>query len=170
LVGMQFRLVIVLLIVVALTTIPSSAYVQAFQPTTSLVALNYYTNAAVDSMITVSFDVSYSANQKVWLMTAISCDTNESNCSSISMNGVDSTPFQCNSVNPFSDQQPLISGMCYLTVSSTGSDFFSYNLSFNKTGTYDLTASSQLNYPGNSTNISGSQSVSQTMTIKVTGP
>jgi hypothetical protein len=167
---MQLRLAIQLLIVVALTTIPSSMYVQAFQPTTSLVALNYYTNAAVGSMITVSFDVSYSANQKVWLITAISCDTNESNCSSISVNGVDSTPFQCNSVNPFGDQQPLISGMCYLTVSSSGSDFFSYNLSFSKAGTYNLTAWSQLNYPENSTNIPGSRSLSQTMTIKVTGP
>ncbi len=168
--GMQFRLVIVLLIVVALTTIPSSAYVQAFQPTTSLVALNYYTNAAVDSMITVSFDVSYSANQKVWLMTAMSCDINESNCSSISMNGVDSTPFQCDSVNPFGNQSTRILGTCYLTVSTSGVDFFSYNIAFGKAGTYDLTAFSQLNDPGNSTIIPGSQSVSQTMTITVTGP
>jgi hypothetical protein len=167
---MQFRLVIVLLIVVALTTTTSNMYVQGFQPTTSLVALNYYTSAAVGSMITVSFDVSYSANQKVWLMTAISCDTNKSNCSSISMNGVDSTPFQCNSVNPFGNQSAPMVGTCYLTVSTSGVDFFSYNLAFGKAGTYYLTALSQLNDPGNSTIIPGSQSVSQTMTIIVTGP
>ena len=167
---MQFRLVIVLLIVVALTTTTSNMYVQAFQPITSLVALNYYTSAAVGSMITVSFDVSYSANQKVWLMTAISCDTNKSNCSSISMNGVDSTPFQCNSAKPFGNQSAPMLGTCYLTVSTSGVDFFSYNLAFGKAGTYYLTALSQLNDPGNSTIIPGSQSVSQTMTITVTGP
>jgi len=166
---MQVRLAIRLVIMVVLTTIPTSAYAQPSQPTTSLVALNYYTNAAVDSMITVSFDVSYYTNQKAWLVTAISCELNESNCSSISMNGVDSTPFPCNSTNPFGDQYPLISGTCYLIVSTSGSDFFSYNISFNKAGTYELSALSQLNDPGNSSYISGSQSVSQTMTITVTG-
>jgi len=165
---MQLRVAIYFLIAVALMTIPSSTYAQASQPTTSVISLNYYSNGAVGSMITVSFDVIYSTNQKVWLMTAIGCETNESNCSSVSMNGVDSSPFPCNSANPFGNQGPLISGRCYLTVSGSGADFFSYNISFNKTGTYHLTAWARLNYPGDSNDIPGSQSDSQTMTITVT--
>jgi hypothetical protein len=121
-------------------------------------------------MITISFDVTYSTNRIVWLMTAIGCEHNESNCSSVSIDGVDSSPFPCNSTNPFGDQNPLISGTCYLTISTSEVDFFSYNLSFSKAGTYELTASSQLNSPGDSNSIPGSQSVSQTMTITVTGP
>jgi hypothetical protein len=166
---MQLRLAIsLLLITVALTTIPSGAYAQTIEPTTSIVALNYYPNAAVDSMTTVSFDATYSTNQKVWLVTAIGCEANESNCSSVLFDGVDSSPFPCNSVNPFGNSQPLILGTCYLTVSTGGVDFFSFNLSFSKAGTYNLTALVQLNSPGDSNNIPGSRSVSQTMTVKVT--
>jgi hypothetical protein len=158
------------MIAVALATMPSATYAQSSQATTSLVALNYYTNAALGSMITVSFDVTYVTNQKAWLVTAISCEPGKSNCSSVSIEGVDASPFQCNSTNPFANQTHLIAGMCYLTVSSSGVDFFSYNLSFSKAGTYELTASSQLDPPGNSTNIPESQSVSSIMTITVTGP
>ena len=167
---MRLRVVICLLIAVALAAIPSSTYAQTPQQTTSLVALNYYPNAAVDSMITISFDVTYTTNKGVWLMTAIGCEPNESNCSSVLINGVDSSPFPCNSTNPFPDQNHLISGTCYLTVPTSGVNFFSYNLSFNKTGTYELIASSQLNYPGESNSIPGSQNLSETMTITVTGP
>ena len=165
---MQLRPAIFLLIAIALTTIPSSAYAQTVEATTSIVALNYYPNAAVNSMITVSFDATYSTNQKVWLVTAIGCDTNESNCSSVVFDGVDSSPFPCNSVNPFANSRSLVLGTCYLTVSTGGVDFFSFNLSFSKPGTYNLTALVQLNSPGNSTNIPGSRSVSQTMIVKVT--
>jgi len=167
--SMHLRPVICLLIAVAFATLPSGTYAQSSHATTSLVALNYYTNAAVGSMITVSFDVTYSTNQNVWLITAIGCALSESKCSSVSIDGVDSSPFPCNSTGPFVGQTPLSSGTCYLPVSSSGVDFFSYNLSFSKAGTYDLTASSQLDYPGNSTNIPGSQSVSSTMTVTVTG-
>ncbi len=165
---MQLRLAICLLIAVSLTTLPSSIYTQTSKPATSIISLNYYSKAAVGSMTTISFDALYSTKQKAWLMTAIGCNPNEPNCSSVSMNGADSSPFQCNQTNPFSEQPPFISGTCYLTVSGSGADFFSYNLSFNKTGTYDLTATAQLNYPGNSTSIPSSQSVSHTMTITVT--
>ena len=167
-VSMRRRVAICLLITVALAAVPSSAYAQTTQPTTSIVALNYYANAGVGSMISISFDVTYVTNQKVWLMTAIDCGPNESNCSSVSIEGVDSSPFQCNATNPLADQTPLISGTCYLTISTSGVDFFSYNISFNKTGTYELTASSQLNNPGEPNNIPGSKSVSQPMTITVT--
>lgn len=163
---MRLRVVICFLIVVALATLPSTR-AQASQQTTSLVALNYYPNAAVGSMVTISFDVTYGTVQRVWLLTAIGCD-NKLNCSSVSMDGVDSSPFPCNSTDPFGVQTLLTSGTCYLTVSTSGVDFFSYNLSFNKTGTYELTASSQLNYPGDSNTIPGSQSFSQNMTITVT--
>jgi len=166
---MRLTVVVFLLLSIACATIPSSTYAQSAQQT-SLVALNYYSNAAVGSMMTVSFDVGYSANQKVWLITTISCEPNESNCSSVSVDGVDSSPFPCNSTSPFGDFGPLVSGMCYLPVSASGLDFFSYNLSFNKAGTYQLTASSQLNYPGKPKSIAGSQSVSQIMAITVTGP
>jgi len=166
---MQLRIVICLLLTVALATIPTNTYAQASQQT-SLVALNYYPNAAVDSMITISFDVTYSTNRQVWLLTAISCEPNESNCSSVSIEGVNSSPFPCNSTYPFGDQSSTISAICYLTISTSGVDFFTYNLSFTKAGTYDLTASSQLNFPGDSNSIPGSQSLSQTMTITVTGP
>ena len=165
---MQLRLAICLLIAVVLTTIPSSAFAQTIEPTTSIVALNYYPNAAVDSMTTVSFDATYSTNQKVWLVTAIGCDTKESNCSSVVFDGVDSSPFPCNSTDPFGNSRPLVLGTCYLPVSTGGVDFFSFNLSFSKQGTYNLTALVQLNSPGDSNNIPGSRSVSQTMTIKVT--
>ena len=168
--SMHLRLAICLLTAIALAIMPSGTYAQSSHATTSLVALNYYTNAAVDSMTTVSFDVLYSTNQNVWLITAIGCEPSESKCSSVSIDGVDSSPFPCNSTVPLADQTPLISGTCYLTVSTSGVDFFSYNLSFGRAGTYHLTASSQLDYPGNSTNIPGSQSVSSTMTITVTGP
>jgi hypothetical protein len=165
---MQLRLAIYLLVAVALTTVPSSTYAQASQPTTSIISLNYYSKVNVGSMTSVSFDVIYSTNQKAWLMTTIGCEANESNCSSVSMNGVDSSPFLCNSTNPFGDQSPLISGTCYLTVSGSGADFFSYNLSFSKAGTYELTAMAQLNHPEDSNNIPGSQSDNQTMTITAT--
>ena len=164
---MQVRLAICLLIAVALTMIPSGAYAQTIEATTSIVALNYYPNAAVDSMITVSFDATYSTNQKVWLVTAISCQKNESNCSSVVFDGVDSSPFPCNSVNPSGNSQSPVLGTCYLTVSTSGVDFFSFNLSFSKPGTYNLTAFVQLNSPGDPNNIPGSRSVSQTMTVKV---
>lgn len=165
---MHLRIVVCLLLAVALATIPSNTYAQASQQT-SLVALNYYSNAAVDSMITISFDVTYSTNRQVWLVTAISCEPNESNCSSVSIKGVDSSPFPCNSTNPFGDENSSISATCYLTISTSGVDFFTYNISFSKAGTYDLTASSQLNSAGDSNSIPGSQSLSQTMTITVTG-
>jgi len=167
LVSMQLRLAVYLLLIVALT-IPSTIYGQTSQPTTSIVALNYYSKTGVGSMITVSFDVTYSTNQEVWLITAIGCKAGESNCSSVSSNGVDSSPFPCNSVDPFGDQSPLISGTCYLTVSTTGADFFSYNLAFSKAGKYDLTAFAQLNHPGDSNSIHGSESTSQVMIITVT--
>ena len=167
---MRLRIVKWLLISVALTTMPSLAYAQSSQQTTSVVALNYYPNVAVGSMTTISFDVTYSTNQRVWLMTAIGCGSNESNCGSASVDGVGSSPFPCNSTNPFGNRKPLIVATCYLTVSASGVDFFSYNLSFGKAGTYELTASSQLNLPGDSNSIPGSESLSQTMTITVTGP
>ena len=164
---MRLRVVFCVLIVAALATL-SCTRAQASKQTTSLVALNYYPNAAVGSMITISFDVTYVTIHRVWLLTAIGCDHKESNCSSMSIDGVDSSPFPCNSTDPFSGQTHPTSGTCYLTISTSGADFFSYNVSFNKTGTYELTASSQLNYPGDSNNIPGSQSFSQTMTITVT--
>jgi len=164
---MRSRVVICVLIIAVLATFPSMR-AQASQQGTSLVALNYYPNATVGSMTAISFDVTYVAVQKVWLMTTIGCSGGQANCGSVSIDGVDSSPFPCTSTNPFGNQTPLTPGTCYLTVSTSGVDFFSYNLSFNKTGTYELTASSQLNYPGNSTSIPGSQSFSQTMTITVT--
>jgi len=164
---MRSRVAVCLLITVALVAVPSFFDAQASQAATSIIALNYYPNAAVDSMITISFDVTYSTSENVWLMTALSCGPNESNCASVSMEGVDSSPFPCNSVNPFGDQRPLISGTCYLSVSMSGVDFFSYNISFSKAGTYHLTAIAELNYAGDSNSISGSQSASQTMTITV---
>jgi len=166
---MRLNPVLCLLITVALAAVPSGAYAQASQQTTSLVALNYYTNAAVGSMISISFDVTYSTNQRVWLMTAIGCEPKESNCSSVLIDGVGASPFPCNSTNPFHSRSPLLAGTCYLSISTSGVDFFTYNVSFSKAGTYELTASSQLNYPGNSNSIPGSQSLSQTMTITVTG-
>jgi len=151
---MMSRVAVCLLVTVALATILASTSARASESTTSIVALNYYPHVAVDSMTTVSFDVLYSTNQNVWLMTAIGCGANESNCGSVSMDGVDSSPFPCNSINPFGDQRPLISGSCYLSVSiGGGADFFSYNISFSKAGTYHLTAFAQLNYPGDSTSI-----------------
>jgi len=165
---MQLRIVACLMLTVALATVPCNTNAQAAQQT-SLVALNYYPNAAVDSMITISFDVTYSTNKPVWLVTAIGCGPSEANCNAISIKGVDSSPFPCNSTNPFSNQTSLVPATCYLSVSTSGVDFFTYNLSFSKAGTYDLTASSQLNYPGDSNSIPGSQSLSQTMTITVTG-
>ena len=164
---MRARVVICVLIIAALATLPSTL-AQASQQATSLIALNYYPNATVGSMIAISFDVSYVASQRVWLMTAIGCGGEQSNCSSVSIDGADSSPFPCNSTDPFGTQTPLIPGMCYLPISTGGVDFFSYNLSFNKTGTYELTASSQLNYPEDANSIAGSQSFSQTMTITVT--
>jgi hypothetical protein len=119
-------------------------------------------------MTTISFDVGYVAIQGVWLVTAIGCDHKQVNCGSVSIEGVDSSPSPCNSTDPFRNQTSLTLGTCYLTISTSGVDFFSYNLSFNKTGTYELTASSQLNYPENSDSIPGSQSASPTMTITVT--
>lgn len=165
---MQLRLAIFLLVAVALTAIPTNTYAQTSGSTTSILSLNYYPRVGVGSMTTVSFDVIYSTNQKNWLMTAISCKANETNCGSVSMNGVDASPFQCNSTNPFGNQPSLNLGACYLTVLGSGADFFSYNLSFSKAGTYDLTVMAQLNHPGNSTYIPRSQSESQTMAVTVT--
>lgn len=167
--SMHPKLLICLLIAVASATMTSATYVQSSQATTSVIALNYYTHTAVGYASTVSFDVTYVTNQNAWLITAISCQPNESNCSSLSIEGADSSPFPCNSTNPLTDHTPLFAGTCYLTVSGSGVDFFSYSLSFSKAGTYDLTASSQLYYPRNSTNIPGSQNVSPIMTITVTG-
>ena len=164
---MRPRVVICILIIAALATLPI-ALAQESQQTTSLVALNYYPNTTVGTEITISFDVTYVTIHKVWLLTAISCAQKESNCSSISIGGVDASPFPCNSTDPLGVHNSTVLGTCYLTVVTSGVDFFSYNLSFNKTGTYELTASSQLNNPGDSNTIPGSQSVSQTMTIAVT--
>jgi hypothetical protein len=164
---MQLRLTICLILAAALAISPA-AYAQAFQPTTSIVALNYYRNIGVGSMVTVSFDVTYATNQNLLLLTEIECGANEANCSSVSMNGVDASPFPCNSTNPFGDQQPIILGTCSLAVSTTGADFFSYNLSFTKAGIYTLTALSWLSHPGDPNKIPGSQDTSQTMTITVT--
>jgi len=161
---MRLRVVICALIVATLATMPST-FAQSSQQGTSIVALNYYHNAAVDTMTTISFDVTYVAIHTVWLVTAISCDNKGSNCNSVSIDGVGSSPFLCNSTDPFAVQTPFTSGICYLSLSGSGVDFYSYNLSFNKTGTYELTALSQLDYPGNPNSIPGSQSVSQNMTI-----
>ena len=167
---MQLRVVICLLFTVALAIIPSSTYEQTSQQATSLVALNYYPKVAVGSMTTISFDVTYSTNKRAWLMTVLGCEPKKSNCSSVSIEGISSSPFPCNSTDPFGHQSPLIVGTCYLTTTTSGVDFFSYNLSFGKAGTYELTASSQLNYPGSLNSIPGSRSINQTMTITVTGP
>jgi len=164
---MRLSVVICVLMVAALAMMPSMR-AQSSEQGTSVVALNYYPNAAVGSMISISFDVTYVAIRPVWLLTAIDCDRNESNCGSVLVQGVDASPFPCNSTSPFRHQSPLVSGTCYLATSGSGVDFFSYNVVFNQTGTYELTVLSQLNYPGNSTSIPGSQSLSQTMIIKVT--
>jgi len=163
---MRLRVVVCLLVAATLATMPSTL-AQSSQQGTSIVALNYYHNAPVGTMTTISFDVTYVAIHTAWLVTAINCDNKGSNCSSVSVDGAGSSPFFCNSTDPFAVQTPFTSGICYLSVSGSGVDFYSYNLSFNKTGTYDLTASSQLNYPGDPSCISGSQSVSQNMTITV---
>ena len=161
----KFGVIFVGLIVLA--TMPSGTYAQTSQLTTSISALNYPSNAVADSPITVSFDVTYSTNRTVWLMTAISCGPSETNCSSVSMNSAASSPLSCNSVNPFGDQYPFISASCYLTVSTNGFQSFSYSFSFSQAGTYELTTLIQLNYPGVRTNIPGSWSLSPTMTIIV---
>jgi len=163
---MRLTIVLCALMVATLATMPS-ALSQSSQQGTSIVALNYYHNAAVGTMTTISFDVTYVAIHTPWLVTAISCDNRGSNCKSVSIDGVGSSPFFCNSTDPFAVRTPFTSGICYLSVSGSGVDFYSYNISFNKTGTYDLTALSQLNYPGDSHSIPGSQSVSQNMTITV---
>jgi len=163
---MRLTIVLCALMVATLATMPS-ALSQSSQQGTSIVALNYYHNAAVGTMTTISFDVTYVAIHTPWLVTAIGCDNRGANCNSVSIDGVGSSPFFCNSTDPFAVRTPFTSGICYLSVSGSGVDFYSYNISFNKTGTYDLTALSQLNYPGDSNSIPGSQSVSQNMTITV---
>ena len=165
---MRLRVVICALFVGFLATLASSSGALASQQGTSLVALNYYPRTSLGSVVTISFDVTYVTIQNVWLLTAIDCDHNESNCGSVSVQGAGSSPFLCNSTNPFDGQAYLTLGTCYLSVSLSGADFFSYNVLFNKTGTYELTASSQLYYPGGWNSIPGSQSLSQTMTITVT--
>jgi len=141
----------------------------AAQATSTISGLSYPSSAIVGSPVVVSFDVAYSigSSPSLWLMTAIGCGPNEPNCNSVSPSGVTSTPFPCNSANPFGNQYPLVSQSCYLTVSSGGSEFFSYRFSFSQTGTYQLTALSQLNVLYNSVNIPGSWSISQTMVITV---
>lgn len=148
--------------------------VQAFSPaqTSSISGLSYPSNVVVGAPLVVSFNVAYSVGSysSLWLITAIGCGPNEPNCSFVSPQGVSSTPVSCNSANPFGNQYPLMSQTCYLTVSSSSSEVFSYSFSFNQVGTYYLTALSQLNVPYNSYDIQGSYSVSQTMVITVNAP
>jgi hypothetical protein len=170
---MQYRNFLSILLVaflgclILLAATPSGIFAQTSQLTTSISALNYPSTAVAGSPITVSFDVPYSTNQMVWLMTAITCGPSEINCNSVSMNSVNSLPLPCNSVSPFGNQYPFISGSCYLAVSTGGSEVFTYSFTFGQPGTYQLTALTQLNYPGDRTNITGSWAVSQTMTITV---
>jgi len=160
------RFGILLVCLIALATLPSSTYASS-QPTTSISALNYPSNAATGSQVTVSFRVKYSTNEMVWLMTAISCGPNETDCNAVSVTAATSSPLSCDSVNPFGDQYPLISASCYLTATSNGSESFSYAVSFSQPGTYQLITSSHLNYPWDQSNISGSWNASPVITITV---
>ena len=158
------------LVVVGLVYAPLIHAQSSSQPTTSISGLSYPSTAVIGDPIIVSFDVTYSVGSydELWLFSAIGC-LPEIICSSVVALGVSSTPPGCNPNYPFSNYpsvQPIMPESCYNTISSAGSESFSYRLSFSKVGTYNLTATVQLQL-GAQFNVPTAWSVSQTMIITV---